>query len=193
MSRSQRKVIAAIVIVGALLIGAFAALPFLARASNCGGNSAALNACHSIVVCMQLISAERSDGPVSVTSLTTSEREYFKQIAGLNWLPHSRVLVTTSTVGIASEHASNIVAVCDQPFDNVPRHFFGKAPLTHAVAYENGRTGLIPPEQFQRLDLSRFTDVRTIPEKKVEPNDSPNDDPPRAVGNSDGSGGGRHR
>ncbi len=193
MSCVQRKVLVVVFITAVVLIGASAILPLLARTYSCGGNTAALAACRSVLVCLELISAERSDKPVSVTSLSTSERDYFRQIAGLSWLPGSRVLVTTSAVSIAAERLSNIVAVCDHSFNNVPRHFFGKAPLTHAVAYANGRTGLLLPEEFQRLDLSQFTDVATIPEKKAEPNDSPNDSPATSVGNSDSFGGDRHR
>lgn len=176
-----------------LLVAAFLLLPALARPSNCGGNSAALSACKSVVTCFRLIGLERGDEPVAITTLSASERAYFRQIAGLNWLRSSKVLVSTSAVTIADQQSTAIVAVCDKAFDNVPRRVFGKAPLTHAVAYTDGTVGLLPLQDFQRLDLSQFIDVRSIPEKKVEPGAAPNDGPAAPTENSDDSGGGRHR
>ena len=107
---------------------------------------------------------------MSVTTLSAPEQEYFGHIDRPNWLRKATILVTTSPVTITDDQQGGaIVAVCDRPFDNVPERMFGKAPLTHAVAYADGTTGLLSVDEFQRLDLSQFVDVRTIPGKKVEP------------------------
>lgn len=162
LSRSQQRLVliggvaVALVICGAIL------LPALARPSNCGGNSAALAACQTVSLCFQLIADERGDAAVSIHELNENERGYFKHVSGLNWIGPGRVLVTTERVGTDGATGKAVIAVCDKPFDNVPRRLFGKAPLAHAVAYADGHTSLISTDEFQRLDLSGFVDARTI-------------------------------
>jgi hypothetical protein len=117
----------------------------------------------------QTVSLDRGDRPVSITNLNGSEREYFRSVAGISWLPASKVLVTAGPVTLGKEPSREIVAVCDTPFDNVPRRVFGRAPLTHAVGYSDGSAGLISVQEFRRLDLTRFIDVRTIESTRVEP------------------------
>ena len=134
MSRTRRKLVPAASIVAALVLCGALFLPALTRPSNCGGNSAALSACKSVAVCFRLITAERGDGPVSIGGLKAAERDYFKQVAGLNWLGGARILVTPEIRGGPSS-GKEIIAICDRAFANVPRRMFGKAPLTHAVAY----------------------------------------------------------
>ena len=177
MSRTQWKLLTAASIAAALVLcGAFF-LPALTRPSNCGGNSAALSACKSVAVCIRLIAAERGDGPVSIGGLRAAEREHFKQVAGLNWLGGARILVTPEIRG-GQPSGKEIIAVCDRAFDNVPRRRLGKAPLTHAVAYADGSTALMSIDEFQRVDLSRFVDVRAIQNSKVAPSGSANASPP---------------
>jgi hypothetical protein len=72
-----------------------------------------------------------------------------------------------------------IIMVCDHPYDNVPQRIFGRAPMAHAVAYSTGETGLISPEEFGRLNLSRFIDLQTLTETtKVEPDGEANGSQP---------------
>ncbi len=169
VTRSQQRwvaigsISAALTLVGALLF------PALAPPSNCGGNSAALAACKTISHCFQLIGAERGDQAVSITELRRSEREYFKHVSGLSWLGQAKVLISPTRVGIGGATGSVVIAACDRPFNNVPRRMFGKAPLTHAIGYADGSTGLISVDEFQRLDLSGFVDVRTIQGAKLQP------------------------
>ena len=159
ISSKQKKLFVVLGIVGAVVACGVALPPLVARSSNCGGNSAALAACKSLAICFSLTVSERGNKSVSDTNLSDIEREYFKQIAGLNWLHNAKVLVTPAAVTIERQQ---VVAACDKPFDNVPRRLFGKAPLTHAVAYSDGTTGLISTEEFRKLDLSNFVDVKTI-------------------------------
>jgi hypothetical protein len=114
---------------------------------------------------------------VSIGGLKAAERDYFKQVAGLNWLGGARILVTPK-IRSGESSGKEIIAVCDGAFDNVPRRMFGKAPLTHAVAHADGSTALMSVDEFQRVDLSRFADVRTIQNTKVAPSGSTNASPP---------------
>jgi hypothetical protein len=118
--------------------------------------------------CFRLIGSERGDRPVSIAELSRAEREYFKQVSGLSWLGQTRVLISPTRVGVGGATGSVVIAACERPFDNVPRRMFGKAPLTHAIGYADGSTGLISVDEFQRLDLSGFVDVRSIQGAKVE-------------------------
>jgi hypothetical protein len=117
---------------------------------------------------LRTIAEEQGGKPVSITKLSGEERDYFRSVAGINWLPNSRVLVVAGLVTFGQERPREIVAVCDTAFDNVPRRLFGRAPLTHAVGYSDGTAGLISVQEFRRLDLGRFIDVRTIMSARVE-------------------------
>ncbi|MCX7010309.1 MAG: hypothetical protein NTY53_24240 [Kiritimatiellaeota bacterium] len=144
-------------------------LPELVPPSNCGGNSAALSACESISMRFLIIAVERSEGAVSIAELTPAERECFLLDAGLNWLGQSTILLTADKVGVGGATGKAVVAVCNKAFDNVPRRMFGKAPFAYAVAYADGTSGLLSVEEFRRLDLSGFVDVRTIQRTHVDP------------------------
>jgi hypothetical protein len=165
---NRRKIaVMALAALGLMVVGASFVLPALARgrAFNCGGNSAALSECKSIVECLQTIALERGGETVVVTNLSASERENFRLLPGMSWLQDAKVLVTRAPVSAERNRAKQIVAVCDRAFDNVPRRSSGRPPMTHAVAYSDGSTGLISMEEFQLLDLSQFVDVRNIPDK----------------------------
>lgn len=168
----KRRKIAVLVfaVLGLVVVGASFVLPALARgrASNCGGNSAALSECKSIVVCLQTIALEHGAETLAITNLSASERENFRLLPGMSWLQDAKVLVTRAPVNADRNSPKQIVAVCDRAFDNVPRRRSGKAPMTHAVAYSDGSTGLISVQEFQRLDFSQFLDVRAIPVKTDE-------------------------
>ncbi len=166
--RTKNWLMVAIVGVALLVLGAALLMPALARASNCGGNSAALAACSSISMCFRLISSERGGKPVSISDLSSREQQYFRQVTGLSWLGSAHVLVTGTAIRGDPSGGQEIIAVCDRPFDNVPRRMFRKAPLTHAVGYADGSTGLISVEDFRRLDLRGFLDVRKIQSGQVD-------------------------
>ena len=169
ISTKHRKLFVALGIsIAAVACGAVL-LPSLAGRSNCGGNSAALAACKSVAVSLNLVASERGNKAVSITNLAGVERDYFKQIAGLSWLHDAKVMVTLATV---TSEARQVVAVCNKPFDNVPRRFFGKAPLTHAIAYADGTTELVSSEEFSKLDLVGFVDVKTIQRISSQTNNS---------------------
>jgi type II secretory pathway pseudopilin PulG len=164
-----------------VLICAAILTPMLAGSTNCGGNSAAQTACRDISVSLRAIALAHED-QVSLADLTPRERDYFRHVTGLSWLPDSRILVAPGPITIRDGQPKAIVAVCDHPFDNVPRRFIGKAPLTHAVAYSDGSTGLMSVEKFHRSDFSKFVDVTTIARKGLEPDAAANQSQPVAPG-----------
>ena len=154
---------------GVLVTGAAALLPVLALPSNCGGNSAALSACRSVVLAFQVVALDRGGKSFRIADLNESERENFRYPAGMSWLPGAKLLVTPEPVSITESQPKKIIAVCDSAYDNVPQRRFGKSPMTHAVAYSDGSVGLIPVPDFRRSDFSQFLDVTTIPHSRVEP------------------------
>jgi hypothetical protein len=160
------------------LVCALALPPLLARPANCGGNSAALAACRNIALSFRMISLDGTDKPMSISNLSGEERESFRVVIGMSSLPGSKLLVVAGPLVLSEERPREIVAVCDTPFDNVPRRIFGRAPLTHAVAYSDGSTGLISVQEFRRLDLSGFIDVKTIPTARIETNGAANTSEP---------------
>jgi len=152
----------------ALIIAAALLLPLVARSSNCGGNSSALTACRDVVLAFRTAALERGDKPFSIADLNESERENFRSPTGVNWLPGTRLLVTTEPASITGTRPRKIIAVCDTAYDNVPRRWLGKSPMTHAAAYSDESVGLISVADFQHLNLSRFVDVASIPKGLVE-------------------------
>ena len=59
---------------------------------------------------------------------------------------------------------------CDTAFDNIPRRVFGKAKPTYAVARADESTALLTSEEFMRLDLSGFVDLRNLRAGDFKPN-----------------------
>jgi hypothetical protein len=157
----QKKLIIAVGLVVASVACLGGLLPIVARSSNCGGNSAALAACKSVAAAFHLTVSGRNGKPVSAAGLTDVERDYFNPISGLNWLAGAKVLVTPVPVR-NDDQQQQVLAVCDKPFSNLPRRIFGKAPPTHAIAYTDGSTSLISVEEFRRLDLREFIDVKSL-------------------------------
>jgi hypothetical protein len=168
---SNRRISVWVWVIGACLLVAAPAmlLPLLALPSNCGGNSAALSACRSVVLAFQTVALDRGDKPFRVADLNVSERENFRSPTGMSWLPGARLLVTSDQVSISHGQPRKIIAVCDKAYDNVPQRRFGRSPMSHAVAYSDGSVGLIPVADYQRSNLSRFVDVMTIAPSRVEP------------------------
>jgi hypothetical protein len=164
-------VVEVMLLIAVVLICAAVFTPMLSRPTNCGGNTAALSACRYVAVSLKMIAMDRGDAPLSITNLTPREKETFKRIPGASWLPGCRILVARGPI---EEKGKEIIAVCEQPFRNVPRRIIGKAPPTHAVGYSDGSAGLISVEQFRRADFSAFIDVKTITQESLEPDASAN-------------------
>jgi len=170
MTRSQRTFLVAGGLVLALALSAVALWPLLARPSNCGGNSAALAACKGYVTILQLWSGDHDGQSFRYDETDDETRQPLARLPGASWIRSARLLARVDDVRVDSAAEKWIIMVCDRAYDNVPQRTFGRSPMTHAVAYANGETGLISPEEFARLDLSGFTDLQGLADtSKVEP------------------------
>jgi hypothetical protein len=140
------------VLCGLTLLGSL--VPTCQPPPHARGNFAALRRCHQIgLIVRQEFNAGRKDA--------SAWGEQSKQTLGssttLLGAGHARFLVRTN---LNSDRPFNtVLAVCEQPFDNVPlptlMNLFRRNPA-HAVAYADGSTNLISPTAFAQLDLSGF-------------------------------------
>lgn len=158
----KRVMLYGAVFVGGVLMLGTVTLPFLARSSNCGGNSAALNACRSVHLSFRVIASENDADSVSIASLTPADREQFNCVMGLGWIGDAKILVSSRPLQLSNARSNVLLAVCDAPYDNVPQRRWFKTPPRHAAIYEDGTTALLSTEQFRRLDLTGFVDVRSL-------------------------------
>ena len=145
-------------VVATFLFAAALALPAFQKASNCGGNSAALTACRTYVTFLQIW---EDDHPGEVFHQDTGGPER-ASLAGEDWVRSARLFAKRS---VDPAGPKQIVIVCDHAYNNVPWGRFWKSPMTHAVGYSTGTTGLISPSEFAQLDLDDFVELReTTPE-----------------------------
>src|SRR5947199_3425640 len=87
-------------VVACVALGAVVVLPLFALPTNCGGNSAALTACRSVVLGFQIVALDRRDKSFCVPDLTQTEQEIFRRPTGMSWLPGARLLVTQQPIRI---------------------------------------------------------------------------------------------
>jgi hypothetical protein len=151
--------------VGILL--ALAAPSFLARTSNCGGNSAALFVCKNYALIFELSRSDSAELQFSVTNVAAQYHAQLGQLARYHWVPNARFLVSTASVSRDGQDKPRLIVVCDTPYGNVPQRQFFKAPFTHAVGYADGSTALISPAEFARLDKSLFVPLDTLYPKPI--------------------------
>ncbi|HWN93847.1 MAG TPA: hypothetical protein VNT99_02330 [Methylomirabilota bacterium] len=140
----------------ALVAVAVATLPLLARSSNCGGNSAALNQVRHYAILAELCALNNSNGAFRVADVPDEERNQLRQSSRNHWIPGARFLVSTNTVTTSDFKARHILIVCDKPYRNVPRRWIGTAPPAHAVAYSDGSAALMSPAEFASMDRRSF-------------------------------------
>jgi hypothetical protein len=154
----KRKIL---LLLGALLAVGAAVIPSFTYTTNCGGNSAALTAVSTYA---NLARAEAMDSPdytFRVTSATPQQREQLAHLPGASWLRRARFLVSTTPVA-AESAVRRIIVVCDTPYTNVPRRWFGSAPPSHAAGFSDGGIGLISPAEFAALDRSSFVALNEL-------------------------------
>jgi hypothetical protein len=132
------------------------------KSSNCGGNSAALAACNGYVSILRSWGAENNGQRFYYSLADSKMRDELKDLPGASWIRSGRLLIKVEDVCVDPMAKKRVIMVCDRAYDNVPERFFGTAPMAHAVAYSTGETGLISPEEFARLDLSGFIDLRRL-------------------------------
>jgi hypothetical protein len=132
------------------------------RASNCGGNSAALVACAAYVANLERWRERQPQLSPFDTGLATEQKLQLFDLPGANWLGNAHLLANPAIQSIDSVGKREIALVCDKPYRNVPRYTAWIAAGRHAVAYSTGETGLISGEEFVQLDRREFVDLRRL-------------------------------
>ncbi|WP_038171908.1 hypothetical protein [Verrucomicrobium sp. BvORR106] len=162
-----RFVVIATVTLSAILVG-LSFTPMM-RTSNCGGNSSALHRVHSLKNFAAMAIAERHDGSFNFSELSDAELDQLAALVDSSWNREAKFYVASGKISF-SETARRIVAVCDTPYSNVPEHRVGiwrwPGPPTHAVAYSDGSTGLISPEEYADINKADFVDVASTVSRK---------------------------
>jgi hypothetical protein len=134
-------------------------LPLLARATNCGGNSAAISVCKTCVINLKL-AVEDDSRPFSIYDLAPSNKTEIATISKNPWIAGSKLYVRTNVV--FNSQPRQLMVVCDTIYDNVPQptiwNAYRKNPA-HAVAYSDCSVGLISPEEFKKLNLTEFIEA----------------------------------
>jgi hypothetical protein len=155
---NHRRLWTLIAVLAAFFFTAALVLSAMCQASNCGGNSAALAACGDFATFLQLWE-HRHPGEVFEYDTAGPERT---GLAGANWLRSARFLAKRA---VDPSGLKQIVVVCEQAYDNVPRGVLWKSPMAHAVGYSTGTTGLISPSEFAQVNMNDFVELReTAPE-----------------------------
>lgn len=155
------KKLIAIVIGLTAIAGLSWLLPVFTRSSDCGGNSAALSQVHVIATFAAAHAFDRADGAFSFMRLSNDERAELANLSSQRWIKEAKFLVTSMPIHRGAP-GRTVVAVCDTPFTNVPQRSIGHAPVTHAVGYSDGTTGLVTEVEFRSLDRAKFTDLASL-------------------------------
>lgn len=156
--------------------------------SNCGGNSAALSDCRryayaALARVMELHTPlvtnavygqvygefdRNRDYPYSPDLLDEEGLSQVPPPSG--WTGHAQYLIRTNSIAVFGSKERKVMIVCIKPFSNVPQRRFFKNPPRHAVAYSDGKTGLISTKTFAALDLSNFAKTEAyLSQRKVQP------------------------
>lgn len=121
------------------------------QSSNCGGNSAALTACRHYATAIQVWQSDHPGEAPNVADLVELP------LPGTSWLHAARLLANPNVFPLDAA-LKQVILVCDRPYNNVPQRPWPlwRAPMAHAVAYSDGTTGLISPDEFADLDVRAF-------------------------------------
>ena len=155
---TKQKILTGLGITLAAAAAAVVILTVLTPQTNCGGNSAALSACHNYALAAQIASAENH----SQFDTGKIDKQALSELARENWgMTRSDFVVKTNSV-LRNRAKPEIVILCTKQFENVPQptiwNFYHKNPA-HAVGYSDGKTGLISPTEFTNLNLNGFVSV----------------------------------
>lgn len=160
--KAMKTTLVSLLSIAALVVVATLVLPLLARPSNCGGNSYALNACKQITYyAVRLTPA--TNWPSNLEDLDSIDRTDFFHLSQSHWTPDADYWIRTNAFVAATQR--QIVVFCDQLYDNVPQptiwNFFRHNPA-HAVGFSDETTDLISPTLFEQLDRHNFVSLRTV-------------------------------
>jgi hypothetical protein len=150
-------------VLAVLTWGCFAAVELMARASNCGGNSAALSYARMVMLEFKYGGGDATQFEAAKLSpdATSKLTRMMSRVDG--WTGGATFLVQTNYQFTAEGERRELVLVCNKAFGNVPKPSafnLWRQNLAHVAGYSDGTVELISPKQFASLDLSRFTDVR---------------------------------
>lgn len=137
-------------------------VPLVGARSNCGGNSAALAQCGLLAMRTRVEASEGSFQPQQWSQYGRDEVVRIN-LKLAHWTVPATYLVRTNLTTKAAD--KTVVAVCDTPFENVPKPTIWnlyRKNAAHAVGYVDGSKGLITPDEFSKLDLTNFVDVATL-------------------------------
>jgi hypothetical protein len=147
------------------VVGCFALLfPLLARPSNCGGNSAALNNCKQILVYSRLFNGKNRFLP-DTNLMSSDDRKQFLLLSESHWTADANYWIRTNDLN--PNNPTQVVVFCDQVFDNVPQPTIGnlyKRNPAYAVGFANATTALLPPTAFAQLPKGDFAPIATLEE-----------------------------
>jgi hypothetical protein len=160
----RRRSLQLVIAIAGVIFGATAIILTISsfRATNCGGNSAALTACNGYLIAIESWASRHPNQPLHTTAIDSELRRDLTDLPGASWLGSARFLARLDGVRIDPIAPRTIVVACDRAYDNVPRSLVWRSPRTHAVGYSTGDSGLISPEEFANLNLSGFVAVRSI-------------------------------
>ena len=153
--RKTLKIVAIVFVATAVFLYFY--LPTLATSGKARGNDLAL------LECRLYLSAASSSQPNSslfeFSKLSIEEKRHALCLA-----VYLDLLVRTNFLwGNGLDH--EIVVVCPNEFDNVPRpilfNLYHKNPA-HAVGFSDGRTRLISPAEFTNLNLDGFISAASL-------------------------------
>jgi hypothetical protein len=154
--KQREKLFFLVGLVAVLVLSAAIVLPLFQRASNCGGNTAALSHVGHYVLVARAHVTDSPDRKFLVTMVSSEQRKTLVDLGRNHWIPNARFLVSTAPLVEQGIQPRRIVIVCDTPYRNVPRRWFGSAPPAHAAGFADGSTCLISSVEFAALDRSEF-------------------------------------
>lgn len=134
----------------------------IARPSNCGGNSAALNVCSEYAITLRLLLSDETKR-IAVLELAPTNKANLAIAAQSHWIPDASFLIKTNIDFI--NPGNDLVIVCSRPYGNLPQPTLWngyRKTWAHAVGYLSGESKLMSPEEFGRLDTSQCVAVSKL-------------------------------
>jgi len=158
----SRGFLSAIICVGMIVLMGAVVLPGLAPASNCGGNSYAMQACKQVLI-YERWGRGTNGATFNLARLDAVDRTNLFRVVTSHWTSGAGYWLQTN--GFSGGMAKQVVVVCDTIYDNVPQptiwNLYRRNPA-HAVGYSDETTGLISPAEFKALDRRAFISLSAL-------------------------------
>ena len=164
----KRKALIVTLCLAALTAVGSLGLPWFSRSTNCGGNTAAWSNCRTIY--SQLSLADKGNEAFAVQTLPQEDLAELAKLGHYHWTGDASFLIKKQLK--LSPDSDEIIAFCDTNFDNVPQptiyNLYKRTPR-YAVTLANGKTKLIAPEEFAKIDHSQFVKASDLVKSEVKP------------------------